>query len=116
MLNSFRNGVCAFAAAASFLFATGAQAEEHVVLIVDGAYFPPLVYVSAGDSLVFLNHSAATAEVIGAEEAWTSGPIGVDASFTLPITEEMPATFSSPAVDDTTFEGAITFDAPPVEG
>ena len=93
MLNIYRNGAAALAAALTFAAST-AQAEHHTVLIVQGSYFPSVVFAAEGDTIQFYNESNASHTVVGADETWTSGTIGANGSFTLEIDEDTPSTFS----------------------
>lgn len=122
MLVSFRKGVCALAAAIT-MTATAAGAVDHEILIVEGAYFPPLTYAEIGDRLVFVNSSNSPHIVEGPEEAWTSGPIPVEGSYTLTLDDETPLTFMASADTEEDGDGAgdeaieqigqITYDPPP---
>ena len=108
MLKYSRKGVFAVATALSFA-AGAAQAEEHVVLIVDGSYFPSVVYANPGESIMFRNNSDASHTVNGPAESWTSGAIGSEATFILNIEEDTPPTFSGLGSDGTEAEGEIIF-------
>lgn len=110
MLISFRNRACALAAAMTVAGASAAFAETHNVLIVDGAYFPPLLNVALGDNVTFTNNSTITHTISGAGDAWTSGPIGVEASFTLDITDETPTSFGGMGEGDVAMEGTLLLD------
>ena len=113
MLNSYRKG--AFALAAAFSFVAGAaQAEQHTVLIVEGGYFPSVVYVQAGDSVTFENESGATHTIVGEEDVWTSGEINLDGSFTVDMTEEVPLMFSGNGADGLETLGEFSYDEPPL--
>ncbi|WP_386625439.1 cupredoxin domain-containing protein [Sulfitobacter geojensis] len=108
MLNSSRKGVLAVAAALSFV-AGAAQADNHVVLIVDGSYFPSVVYANPGDNIVFRNNSDASHTVNGPEGSWTSGEIGSEAMYRLNIKHDTPPTFTGLGTDGTQAEGEIIF-------
>ncbi len=114
MLNSFFKGTCALAAVAA-LSVSAAQAKEHVILIVDGSYFPSVVHVSEGDLLTFKNESKAEQIVNGADEededavSWTSGPIGVEQTFTYEVTAVTPEKFSSAFEGDVDAAGELVF-------
>jgi plastocyanin len=107
-------------------YATVLADDEHEVLIIDGAYFPPLIYADIGDKLIFVNSSSDVHTVQAPEEEWTSGPIPIDGSFTLVLAAETPLTFeastetegSSAEDGDVILEqiGEITFEPEPVEG
>lgn len=105
MLYSFRKGTFALAAAALFA-GTVAQAETHSVLIVDGGFFPPLVYVQPGDDIEFVNNSEAVQIITGEGEAWTSGQIDLDGSFVLAVNDEMPQSFVAVIVEGEADAGA----------
>ena len=98
MLNSFRKGAFAFAAAATMI-GSAAQAETHSVLIMDGGFFPPIVYVQPGDDIEFTNSSDAVQTIFGAAESWTSGEIDIDGTFVLSLNDEMPQSFVATIVD-----------------
>jgi plastocyanin len=114
MLNSYRKG--AFAVAAALSFAAGAaQAESHEILIVDGSYFPNTIYAHEGDSIIFLNESDNSHTINGPEGSWTSGEILADASFSLELTHETPTTFSgifASTGDTSGTEGEVIYDDP----
>lgn len=94
MLTSYRKGACALAAALSFA-GGAAQADNIEVDIVDGTYFPSVIYASTGDNIIFYNESDATHTINGPEESWTSGPIPIDGTYRLNLTHNTPLTFSS---------------------
>ncbi len=97
MLISFRKGALAFAAAATFA-GSAAQAETHSVMIVDGGFFPPVVYVQPGDQIEFVNSSDAVQIITGDAESWTSGELDLDATYLLAVNDEMPKSFVSVVV------------------
>lgn len=109
MLNSYRKGALAIAAALSFS-ASAAQAEEHVVLIVDGSYFPSVVFASTGDTILFKNESTATHTVSGAEAVWTSEEIHPAGEFVLQLDESIPSTFSGTGGGFELANGEIVFE------
>jgi plastocyanin len=113
MLNSFCKGICAFAAATTFT-ATAAMAENHHVLIMEGGYFPAIVYVNRGDNLIFTNQSEQEHVINGPDESWTSGPIAVDATYRLNINNQMAMTFSGLGVDDALMEGEFSYEEAPL--
>lgn len=92
MLKSLCKGACALAAVMSF--SAAAQAEDHVIMIVDGSYFPATIYAAEGDALIFQNESSSEHTITGENDAWTSGSIAMKDTFTLEVTEATPATFS----------------------
>jgi len=106
MLKSFCKGTAALALVLSF--SAAAHAEEHVVTIADGSYFPNKVYASEGDMLTFVNQSSSAHTVTGEDDAWTSGVIETDASFSMELTDQMPAGFESSGSSEFA-EGEIIF-------
>ena len=98
MLNIYRKGAVTLAAAALTFAATVAQADRHVVLIVQGSYFPSKVFALPGDTIEFQNKSGASHVITGGEAEteteWTSGDIAAEGLFELEIVDETPATFS----------------------
>ncbi|NNE52736.1 MAG: hypothetical protein HKN30_10075 [Sulfitobacter sp.] len=95
MLTHIRKGAATVVGLA--LLAGPALAVDHEVLIVDGAYFPPLIYADIGDHLMFVNSSSDAHEVQAVDASWTSGTIPVDGSFSLEITDETVLTFNATA-------------------
>ncbi len=103
-----------------------AESIDHEIIIIDGAYFPPLIYAQVGDRLIFVNSSSGVHVVEGPEETWTSGQIPIDGTFTLLLSNETPLVFSASAdtegvsaeEGDVILEqvGEITYDAPPING
>lgn len=120
MLISLRKGACTLAAFACL--AAPVLAEEHEILIVEGAYFPPLIYAEVGDTLLFVNETSGVHIVQASDETWTSGPISVNGTFSLTLTNETQLYFNA-SVDtegdgdgegDEALEqnGQVTFDPP----
>jgi plastocyanin len=136
MFTFCRNGLTAFAAIACFAVgpataqstSTSATvpAMDHEVIIVDGAYFPPLIYAQVGDRLVFVNLSSGVHTVQSPAEEWTSGAIPINGTFTLTLAAETPLSFnasvetegSSAEAGDVVLEqvGEITYEPAPVDG
>jgi plastocyanin len=132
MLNSCRTGLYALAAAACLVGGvasaqtTTAASTDHDVIIIDGAYFPALIYAQVGDRLIFENASNGVHIIEGPAESWTSGPIPIDGTFTLLLEETTPLVFSASAdtegdsvnEGDVAIEqiGEIRYDAAPVNG
>ena len=112
MLTNKRKGVLALAAAMGMM--TGAaHAANHTVMIVDGGYFPELIYVTPGDNITFENWSEAEHTVSGPEGTWASDPIAVDGQFMLQVDETTPLTYNGLDISGLEISGAISFDAPP---
>lgn len=113
MLFKDRKGVCALAAAIA-LWGGAVHAGTHLVMIVDGGYFPAVTYAQPGDILVFENFSEAAHTVKGPEDTWVSDSIPVDGKFTLAIEEGMPLTFTGTGTDGYEVAGEISFNEPPL--
>lgn len=110
----FESSVAKAAAVAALLCtATAARAADHVILIVDGAYFPLVTHAAPGDRLIFTNTLATEQQVSGINDVWTSGPIAQDGSFAVELDETTPSGFYGIAPDATVYEGSFTFDAAP---
>lgn len=116
MLNSFIKGACALAAITA-VSVSAAQAKEHVILIVGGSYFPSVLNVAEGDLLTFKNESKSE-QIVNGEDAddadsvsWTSGPIGIEQTFTYEVTAATPLKFSSENDGGVETEGALVFEA-----
>ncbi|KIN70864.1 hypothetical protein Z945_3328 [Sulfitobacter noctilucae] len=113
MLNSFCKGACA--AAAMLTFGAGAAHADNIeVLIVDGSYFPSVVFATAGDNIIFRNRSDGAHVVGGPDEAWSSDSIPVNGSYSLNLTPTTPSTFSSISGSAETATGEIVFSEAPV--
>ncbi len=114
MLISFRKGVCALALATSSM-ATSVQAENHIVLIMDGGYFPDIVHVGRGDNIIFTNNSENEHTLAGPDESWISEPIPVDGTYRLNINNQMAPTFSGLGADDLLMEGSFSYEPAPLD-
>jgi plastocyanin len=101
----------------------GGNSFDHEVIIIDGAYFPPFIYASIGDRIIFRNASSGAHIVEGPDESWSSGQIAVGGFFRLNLLQDTPLTFrasvdtegTGAADGDVVLEqiGEITYDAPP---
>jgi urease beta subunit len=83
MLGNMRTGLAAFATVACL--GGTAIAEDHEVVIVEGAYFPSLIIANLGDRLVFVNSSNRQQEVGAVDASWTSGKIEIGQTYVQPI-------------------------------
>jgi len=126
-------GICAAAAVAA-VTATAAQADNHTVLIMDGGFFPAVSYVQPGDNIIFTNNSSGPLRLAGSDSSWSSEAIPVDATYLLNITNSTNHSFvginqdsgSAGAegetddeyinLDDVVMEGAMSFEAAPLDG
>lgn len=57
------------------LLAGPALSEVHTIVIMDFAYFPPITYVQAGDTINFTNESGIAHTVVSKDTSWGIGPI-----------------------------------------
>ncbi|MCX7558932.1 hypothetical protein OS190_05080 [Sulfitobacter sp. F26204] len=108
MLNSYRKGAVALAAALSFV-AGAAHAEEHVVIINDGSYFPNLVFATPGDKITFQNRSDTSHTLTGEGQQWTSGSIASEGAYLLEVKAETPPKFSGLDAAGNEVAGEIVF-------
>ncbi|MGC1494578.1 MAG: hypothetical protein WA790_02125 [Sulfitobacter sp.] len=113
MLISLRKGACVLAVAVTSM-ATSVQADNHTVLIMDGGYFPDIVYVNRGDNIIFTNNSESEHTVGGPEGSWISDPIPVDGTYRLNINNQMAQTFSGQGANDLLMEGSFSYEEAPV--
>lgn len=115
----FHKGVMALVAVTTAISAGSAMAETQEVLILDEVFFPAVIYVQAGDELLFINESDRERTITGKDDVWTSGPLQLGGTYTYAVDASSPLTFTSlfKNADDgsaVTFEGQLTFDAPPL--
>lgn len=114
MLNSFRKGGLALATAAVCL-ASAAQADNHNILIVDGAYFPEILHVKADDNVYFRNNSADAHTIVSENGEWTTGELPVDSSFRVKVRDITELNFSGVGPDGEAITGYLTFELAPVD-
>ena len=107
-------GPAAALAVALSLAGTGASAENHIVMIMDGGYFPTVTYAGPGDNFVFLNETTVAHVMNGPDNAWVSDPIEPGARFVLNLTHNTPLVYHGTAVDGTPIEGALSYDPAPL--
>jgi plastocyanin len=104
VLNSYRKGL--FACAASLVVAAGtAQAGTHSVTIFDGGYFPAVIHVLPGDSIVFENLSEGSHVLRGANAS----------TFHLVVQDETPLTYIGVNQNGSEVFGEISFQPAPLE-
>jgi plastocyanin len=114
MQYSLRKGVVALAAAVISV-AGAAQAEDHSVLIMDGGFFPAVIYAHPGDSITFTNSSEISQILQGPQQVWMSHSVPVDGSYTLDLDANTPMVFYSQASDGFTIEGTLSYEPAPLE-
>lgn len=113
MLKSFIKSACALAAATT-LWAGAAQADNHSVFIMDGAYFPSVIYARKGDNVIFTNQSGAAHTVTSADGSWTSESIGVDGTFRLNLSGSTVLDFVGVGPEGEDMVGYVTFEPAPL--
>ncbi|MFC6639090.1 hypothetical protein GV827_08355 [Sulfitobacter sp. JBTF-M27] len=113
MLVKYCKGACAITAALT-LMAGVAQADNQLVMIVDGGYFPAVTYAQPGDNIVFENKSAGDHVMRGPNDSWVSDPIAVDGRYVLNLTHSTPLTFTGTGTDGIEVAGEISYDEPPL--
>ncbi len=112
MLEVFRKGTATLATA--LIFSAGiASAEDHSVIILDQAYFPAVIYVQPGDTVVFSNESGGEHTITAQNDAWTTGPIASGMAHQVLIETGMQSAFGGLAVDAVYMEGSLDFNPPP---
>ncbi|MGZ2256862.1 cupredoxin domain-containing protein [Roseobacter sp. A03A-229] len=68
-------------------------AEEHVIIILQSAYFPDRVDIASGDIVRFVNASGRPHGVSSSEALWTSAPIAAGGEMALQIDADMVGRF-----------------------
>lgn len=106
------------AVAALMSSATFVAAEEHTIFFLGDGFFPEVSYVKPGDTVRFINNSTATMNIVSADEAWSVGPVAVNASGTLDVTGNTVLQFFEASDDDDDedlgVEGNLSFDPAPL--
>ncbi|MFT6024388.1 MAG: plastocyanin [Ascidiaceihabitans sp.] len=95
------------ALAVSFL-STTAHAAEHIILIMPDAYFPATSYVSAGDTLRFVNETEGTINVISEGNEWSTGDLSLDQEATVGVSQDMKRGFYHEGVFDDNGDPLVT--------
>lgn len=107
------------ATVAALFTAGSAGAKEHMILILDDAYFPQVTYLDEGDTVRFVNASSNSHNIIGQGGDWEIGPIPIDGEMTMIVAGGLAQTFfdaASEAEDGTfTVEGQMSYSAAPLE-
>jgi plastocyanin len=112
---SFRKAAAAFAAFTLATTGTAVLAQTHDVMILDQAFFPAVIYVEAGDTITFTNSSDGSRTVKAADDSWQSETLSKGSSFSYVIDPSSPLRFTSSAGQGgDAYEGAISFDEPPL--
>ena len=85
----------AIIAVATAGLAAGAHAEEHTVMLMGNAYFPDVSYVQEGDTIRFVNLTNIVQTATAQDGSWTSGPLGENQAFVLPVVMGVKQVFIS---------------------
>ena len=93
---------------ATLFISTPVQALEHEILVLPDAYFPQTSYVTAGDTLAFFNEVGASITVTSIDEQWTTGPMGMDQSAIIGVSDGMTTDFYLEGSEDESGVPAVT--------
>lgn len=99
-------------AALSAGIASSASAEEFVILMEEGAFYPEISYLVPGDTVIFTNNNDGTVEAIASDTSWRSGQLGIGDSFALSVTGDTTRVFSYASNPE--IVGTISFDLAPL--
>lgn len=88
------------AAAAMYLCGATAHAAEHNILVLGDGFFPKVTYANPGDTLVFMNVTETSQNILAKNDKWAIGPIAPNDSATLEIEPGVQSTFYNPDVLD----------------
>ena len=77
------------------LSAVTAQAEEHVVIILDTAFFPDTTILRPGDVVRFVNESKQAKAIIHVQGVWETPSIATGDAIWVTITPDMIGKFVS---------------------
>ena len=91
----------AVAACLLSLGATGLAAQDHTILIMPDAYFPDITHVDIGETILFVNTTSETQNIVAVDEAWSVGPIAPQGEVMFDVLEG----------HDTEYFNANSFDA-----
>lgn len=106
MLTHIRKGAATLVGLA--LLSGPALAVDHEIIIIDGAYFPPIVFAEHGDNLVFINESSGVHKIVAANGGWETGSIPVDGTYSLALEPGMDLSYM--ATPETEGQGGETGD------
>lgn len=93
---------------ATLFISTPVLALDHQILVLPDAYFPQTSYVTAGDTLVFLNDSDIVITVTSADQEWTTGTLGNGQSSTIMVAAGMTTDFYHEGFEDENGDPAVT--------
>ena len=77
------------------LAAAPVHAEEHTIVLTGFSYFPAITYLSAGDTVRFINESGEEQTVVGKDVGWVVGPLQDSEEGLLTVNEETELAFYS---------------------
>ena len=106
----------AFTAAALTCTTGSASAEQYRVLMMEHAFFPDVSFVQPGDSIIFVNMSGETRDIVASDDSWTIEAMANGAEVTLELVEGMPSAFTglAPSADpENQVSGVMNFSEPP---
>jgi plastocyanin len=85
-------------------FASAAHGETQQVDIIGESFFPPVIIVNPGDTIVFFNRAAETGSVISDDETWTTEQLAVGDSYEMVIAADtQPAFYYSDNINMTAY-------------
>ncbi len=96
------------------LRAPGIQAEQHEILLVEGGFFPEITYLSAGDTILFINMTDVAENVVATDASWSTTQISSEQTDSVVVTEDMVLTFEYDEGSDDPKTGSLSFDPAPL--
>ncbi|MEP5151648.1 hypothetical protein [Planktotalea sp.] len=107
----FKKAFLALAVAASSIAST-ASADNFNIIFVDGGFFPEITYLFPGDTVTFINETEDTITAEATDESWSTGPLGLNQSYLLPIASDTVLTYGDP--NNISKTGLLSFDLAPL--
>ena len=93
-------------------FASTASADDFVILMEEGAFFPEITYLIPGDTVTFINKNDGTIEAISADSSWKTGQLAFDESYVLTVASETVLGFSFATNPE--IMGSLSFELAPL--
>lgn len=104
---------------ATLFISTPVQADENEITVLPDAYFPETTYVSAGDTIVFVNDTDGVLTMTANDDTWATEEFGVDQTETIVVLADMTKNFFHEGLADedgnATIQGFINFGAAPLD-
>ncbi|APX10815.1 cupredoxin domain-containing protein [Tateyamaria omphalii] len=105
---------------ATLTTATAVSAAEHEILILPDAYFPSILYIDDGDTVIFVNLTESDHNIVAKNGKWAVGPIGPNSTHSMVVEKGTQTTFYDADVvseEDGTFlvEGKMSFGEAPLD-